>query len=122
VIKCRPPGNRDPEPDELAACDSYLDRQIAALNPKVIVTLGRFSMAKFFPNAKISAIHGQAKQVGGRLVVAMFHPAAALHQPKFKDPLVEDFKKLPGFIAQADKAAAAQQSSDEPPAEQLSLF
>lgn len=121
VVKCRPPGNRDPEPDELAACNDYLDRQIAALNPKVIVTLGRYSMAKFFPNAKISAIHGQARKVNGRLVVAMFHPAAALHQPRFREPLVEDFKKLPGLIAAAAKVPEAPKP-EEPPAEQLSLF
>jgi DNA polymerase len=120
VVKCRPPGNRDPEPDELAACNAYLDRQIAALNPKVIVTLGRYSMAKFLPEAKVTAIHGQARRVDGRLVVAMFHPAAALHQPKYKEPLVEDFKKLPGLIQAADQAPAAK--PDEPPAEQLSLF
>ncbi len=121
VVKCRPPGNRDPEADELEACNRYLDRQIAALNPKVIVTLGRFSMAKFFPNAKISAIHGQAKRLDGRLVVAMFHPAAALHQARFKEPLIEDFKKLPALIQSADQAPAAPEA-DEPPAEQLSLF
>ncbi|MGQ0600398.1 MAG: uracil-DNA glycosylase family protein [Anaerolineales bacterium] len=122
VVKCRPPGNRDPEPDELAACDDYLDRQIAAIAPKVIVTLGRFSMAKFFPDAKISAIHGQAKRVHGRLVVAMFHPAAALHRESYKAPLIEDFKKLPALIAQTDSAPEATPDDDEPPAEQMSLF
>jgi DNA polymerase len=122
VIKCRPPQNRDPQPDELAACDDYLERQIAALSPRVIITLGRFSMARFFPNAKISAIHGQAQRVNGRLVVAMFHPAAALHQPKFRDPLIEDFKKLRTVVAQAERAPAAKPADAEPPAEQLSLF
>lgn len=120
VVKHRPPGNRDPEPDELTACADYLDRQIKILNPKVIVTLGRYSMAKFFPNAKISAIHGQARKVDGRLVVAMFHPAAALHQPRFKDPLVEDFKKLPALIASAEQSAPTK--PDEPDSKQLSLF
>ena len=66
VVKCRPPSNRDPQANELAACESYLDRQIAAINPRVIVTLGRFSMAKFFANAKISEVHGQARRVKGR--------------------------------------------------------
>jgi len=126
VVKCRPPGNRDPEADELAACSAYLERQIAALNPRVIVTLGRFSMARFFPDAKISVIHGQARRVHGRLVVALFHPAAALHQAKFKEPLIEDFKKLPALIAGERKAFAADRKppaeDDEPPAEQMSLF
>ena len=70
VVKCRPPGNRDPQPEELAACSEYLERQIQAINPKVIVTLGRFSMAHFLPNVKISEVHGQATKVKGRLVVS----------------------------------------------------
>jgi DNA polymerase len=81
VIKCRPPGNRDPQTEEIEACSKYLKRQISAINPKVIVTLGRFSMAKYFPNARISSIHGRPKKFGGRLIVPMYHPAAALHQP-----------------------------------------
>lgn len=120
VVKCRPPGNRDPEPDELQACSDYLDRQIKAINPKVIVTLGRYSMDRFFPGAKISSIHGQARKVEGRLVVAMFHPAAALHQPALKQSVIEDFKKLPALIASAEKAPPPK--SEEPASKQLSLF
>jgi len=101
VVKHRPPNNRDPEPDEISACAEFLNRQIAALNPLVIVTLGRFSMARFFPDARISSIHGQAKLIEGRVVVAMFHPAAALHQQALRQTLVDDFKKLPGYIARA---------------------
>jgi len=120
VVKHRPPSNRDPEADELEACAGFLERQIKAINPKVIVTLGRFSMARFFPGAKISSIHGQAKKVDGRLVVAMFHPAAALHQPSLKQAVIDDFKKLPALITSAEKAAAA--SPPEPDTKQLSLF
>lgn len=120
VVKCRPPGNRDPEPDELEACAAYLDRQIAALNPKVIVTLGRYSMYRFFPNAKISAIHGLARQIDGRLVVAMYHPAAALHQASLKPVVVEDFRKLPELIATAGQAPGLE--PDERESQQLSLF
>ena len=98
VVKCRPPNNRDPMPEELAACAHYLDEQIALLDPKVIVTLGRFSMAKFIENGKISQIHGKAHKVGKRLVVTMYHPAAALHQPALRPALVEDFKKLPELL------------------------
>ena len=119
VVKCRPPGNRDPLPDELSACEPYLERQIQLIKPKVIVTLGRFSMYRYFPGASISKIHGQPKRVGNLLVVPMFHPAAALHQPKWR-PLVEaDFKKLPGFITEAENYG-----DDAPPpqAQQLSLF
>lgn len=104
VVKCRPPGNRDPLPDELAACRGYLERQIEALNPRVIVTLGRYSMAHFLPNAKISSTHGNATWVNGRLVVAMYHPAAALHQPSLQETVLADFSHLPEFIQQAKKA------------------
>lgn len=124
VVKCRPPGNRDPEPAEIEACRKYLDRQIQIINPKVIVTLGRFSMARYMPNAKISAVHGKAVRADGRLVVAMYHPAAALHQPALKSSIQEDFSRLPQLIAES--APAAEETSP-PPAEnkepkQLSLF
>lgn len=132
VVKCRPPENRDPLPDELAACAVYLDQQIATINPDIIVTLGRFSMAKFFPLARISAIHGKAAWVGERLIVPMFHPAAALHQPNLKNDIIADFKALPLAIEEAQKRKLAQaQKRMEmgkpvvPPvdsAEQLSLF
>lgn len=132
VVKCRPPGNRDPLPEELAACNTYLDTQIEALNPYVIVTLGRFSMAKFMPNSRISEIHGRAKYINDRLVVAMFHPAAALHQPALKSTILEDFGRLPGYLEQArihrqtTMAAAEHDPSNEKPEEaepnQLSLF
>ncbi len=121
VVKCRPPGNRDPQPEEIEACRPYLDRQIAAISPAVIVTLGRFSMARYFGTAKISSVHGQAKTVDGRLVVAMFHPAAALHQPGLKSSIEDDFRKLPALIEQARKRPAAA----PPPAgeaKQLTMF
>jgi uracil-DNA glycosylase family 4 len=119
VVKCRPPGNRDPLPEELSACAPYLDRQIELIRPKVIVTLGRFSMARFFPGASISKIHGQPKRVGNVLVVPMFHPAAALHQPKWRPVVEADFKRLPGFIAEA---ASFGEQEPPPQAQQLSLF
>jgi len=98
VVKCRPPGNRDPQPEELEACGKYLDRQIELINPKIIVTLGRFSMAKFFGAVKISQIHGKSKKIDNRLIVAMYHPAAALHQPALKSTLLEDFSKLKIYL------------------------
>jgi DNA polymerase len=124
VVKCRPPGNRDPQVDELAACDPYLERQIAAINPKVIVTLGRFSMAKFMPNAKISEVHGQAMSIRGRLIIAMYHPAAALHQRSLRPVLEADFAKLPDLIAQADSIPEYTEETvnHESPPEQLSMF
>jgi DNA polymerase len=126
VVKHRPPENRDPLPEEIAACAQYLDRQIDAINPKVIVTLGRYSMAKFFPGAKISTIHGQAKKIGGRIVVAMYHPAAALHQQALRQTLVEDFQRaIPAALAEAAQMVPPpkkQEQGDEKPPEQLSLF
>ena len=124
VVKHRPPENRDPELVEIAACAGFLDRQIAALQPKIIVTLGRFSMARYFPNARITAIHGQARTVDGRVIVAMYHPAAGLRLESTRQALIEDFKKLPQLIAKAhaqQDAAPPPEPEDQGPA-QLSLF
>ncbi len=129
VVKCRPPGNRDPLPEEVMTCNEYLERQITAINPSIIITLGRYSMTKFMPGAKISAVHGQMRKVGERYVVAMFHPAAALHQASLKPAIQADFAKLPQLLEQArqglGRASAepeqAQASKDEDP-KQLSLF
>jgi len=98
VVKCRPPNNRDPLPEELAACQNYLDEQIALLKPEVIVTLGRISMAKFIDGGRISSIHGRTHNVNGQKVVTMYHPAAALHQPALRQTLLEDFARLKRFI------------------------
>jgi DNA polymerase len=121
VVKCRPPGNRDPLPEEVETCSVFLDRQIRALNPKLIVTLGRFSLARFLPNARISAVHGQARTANGRPVVPMYHPAAALHQPSLRRSIEEDFARLPEMIQRAQDVKPAEA---EPPAQpqQLNLF
>ena len=127
VVKCRPPSNRDPLPLELKACNDFLECQIQALNPKVIVTLGRFSMARFLPNAKISQAHGKAMTVKGRLVVAMYHPAAALHQPSLRPTVEADFAKLPQLMANTKPPSKVEeqkenyQTEQEDP-KQLSLF
>jgi uracil-DNA glycosylase family 4 len=121
VVKCRPPGNRDPEPEEVSACSKYLDRQIEAINPKVIITLGRFSMARYFPNAKISKIHGQPKVINGRLIVPMYHPAAALHQPSLRSEIEADFARLPELIQQ-ESQPEVDPTSESPDPQQLSLF
>jgi len=128
VVKCRPPGNRDPQPAEIDACNGYLDRQIAAIDPQVIVTLGSFSMAKFFGGEKISAIHGRARKIDGRICIAMYHPAAGLHQQSLKESIRSDFKKIPLVIAEAERLAAEGKMKAEPPKakeeppEQLALF
>ncbi len=129
VVKCRPPANRDPQPEELTACNEYLERQINAINPSIIITLGRFSMAKFMAGAKISTVHGQMRKIGERYVIAMFHPAAALHQASLKPAILADFAKLPQLLEEARKglgrSTPAASKDQEPPQEepkQLNLF
>jgi DNA polymerase len=137
VVKCRPPGNRDPEPEEVAACGSYLERQERALDPAVIVTLGRHSLARYLPGARISAVHGSLRRAGGRFVFPMYHPAAALHQASLRETLFADIRGLPPALLMAREALEAdrvasvpepvlQQSSPVAPpaadADQLTLF
>jgi DNA polymerase len=130
VVKCRPPSNRDPQEEELTACRDYLDRQIRAINPRIIITLGRHSMARYFTDAKISIIHGKAVWIKGQMIVAMYHPAAGLHQPNLKPAIEKDFLKLPEYIQKARTApqnpiyTEEKKSSieDEPKPTQLNLF
>lgn len=129
VVKCRPPNNRDPLPAEISACADYLDRVIALIRPKVIVTLGRYSMAKFFPGESISRIHGTARRVahpalGSVTCFAMYHPAAALHQPSLRAVVEADMKKLPALLEQLRAETPVEPPPVEEPAppRQLSLF
>jgi uracil-DNA glycosylase family 4 len=119
VIKCRPPGNRDPLPEEVEACKSYLDRQIELIHPKLVVTLGRFSMARAFPKARISRIHGQPLKISGVIYYPMYHPAAALHQPSLRPIVEDDIRRIPELIAQAAQMADSPLPVE---AEQLKLF
>jgi uracil-DNA glycosylase family 4 len=124
VVKCRPPGNRDPQKNELQACSVFLEKQIEVINPLVIVTLGRFSMARYFQNARISKIHGEASWCNGRLIVPMYHPAAALHQSKLRSVIIQDFAQLKSIITKEkerrDAASRADKQVDD--ATQLSFF
>jgi len=132
VVKCRPPGNRDPQPEEIAACAGYLERQISLLQPKLIATLGRYSMEKFFPGAKITKVHGQAKRDGERVLIPLFHPAYVLRNMNAKPDAVRDMQKIPRLLERleqvlAEEAAAGTvppESEPEPPTQpqQLSLF
>jgi uracil-DNA glycosylase len=114
VVKHRPPENRDPLPDEILACKPYLDNQIALIDPAVIVTLGRFSMARYFPKGKITQIHGQPLYEDGRAYYPLFHPAAVLRNPTLEPQMEADFKRLPEVIAKV-KAMRAEQKVVEPP-------
>ena len=117
IIKCRPPQNRDPLPEEVQQCRSWLEQQIELLAPELIVTLGRHSMARFFPGQTIGKIHGKFADINGQRVFAMYHPAAALHQQKLRDTLIEDMKKIPEALVRED-----QQTTAEARPEQLSMF
>jgi uracil-DNA glycosylase len=119
VVKCRPPDNRDPQPDEIEACQGFLERQIELIKPKIIITLGRFSMRLAFTGTTISRVHGTPKRMGDIVYFAMFHPAAGLHQPRYKNLIEQDIKKLPAILS--DINALADEAEPEPP-EQLSLF
>jgi DNA polymerase len=138
IVKHRPPGNRDPLPDEMEACTAYLERQIAEIKPVMIATLGRHSMGYFFgPNARITQVHATMRPWRDIMVYACFHPAAALHQPKYREMLEQDFDGLPKALEMAQKRAAerrgatqdggasssptSEEPGDEPPS-QLTMF
>ncbi len=111
VVKCRPPGNRDPEPDEIATCAAYLDRQEAALDPSVVVTPGRHSLRRYLPDARISAVHGTLHRGRGRWVFPMYHPAAALHQASLRETLFRDIRGLPAALLRAREAIDAERAA-----------
>jgi DNA polymerase len=117
VIKSRPQGNRDPLPAEIAACRMWLDRQIEIIHPKMIVTLGRYSMAMFFPGKSISKIHGTAQKRDSIICYAMYHPAAALHQQSLRQVIETDMLKIPSLLAEARNIVEV-----EPQPEQLKMF
>lgn len=129
VLKCRPPANRDPQLDEIAACRDYLDEQVALIDPLTVITLGRYSMSRYFPQMAISRIHGQFKIIDGRCYVPMYHPAAALHQQNLRDVILNDFRAVPGILerARAKRTAVEPQPSEQkapsaPTAVQAPLF
>jgi DNA polymerase len=117
VIKCRPPANRDPLPSEVKACRKWLDRQIELIKPRMIVMLGRYSLAQFMPGESMSKAHGKAKKRDGVIYFAMYHPAAALHQGSLRSVIMEDMKKIPTILAQESGI-----KEEEPKPEQLSMF
>ncbi len=125
VVKCRPPQNRDPQPEEMEACRVWLDTQLELIKPKVVITISRYAMARWFPNKKISEIHGKAQRFGDLVVVAMYHPAAALRAYNLRKVLEEDFKKLPEYIKNPGKVPAGTgggAGSSDASAQQLKMF
>jgi DNA polymerase len=123
VVRCRPPENRDPLPEEIEACASFTKRQLEVLRPKVVVTLGRHAMGRFLPGESISRVHGQQRRSGEYVVFPMYHPAAALRQRSLRQQLLDDFRKLSDFL---ERTPAPRQPQPEPerarPAAQPTLF
>ena len=119
VIKCRPAGNRDPLPTEIQNCNPWLEQQIELIKPGIVVTLGRYSMAKFFPGKSISKIHGTAQKRDGIIYFAMYHPAAALHQQSLRQEIEADMRKIPALLREA---TAVEETEPEPQSQQLNLF
>lgn len=103
IVKCRPPGNRDPRDDEIEACKPWLDQQVALIDPKVFVLLGRFAMARYFPHLKISQEHGTAFKKNGKLYFIMYHPAVALYNGSYREVLKKDFEGLRKILMYAKR-------------------
>ena len=120
MVKCRPANNRDPLPTEIEACSKYLDRQIELINPKITVTLGRFSMYKFLPNETITQARGKPRKVKGLTIYPIMHPAAALHRQELKKFIEDDFKGIPALLKEPAPPETVQPPNVEP--EQLSMF
>ncbi|NDJ87163.1 MAG: uracil-DNA glycosylase [Chloroflexi bacterium] len=125
IVRCRPPQNRDPLRPEIEACTGYLERQLDVIQPKLVATLGRYSMERFFPGEKISKIHGKSKRIGGRIYYPLFHPAAVLRNPSLKPVMEQDFRKMKQLVDEFDANIPDDTPpEDDPPPkpEQLSLF
>jgi uracil-DNA glycosylase len=122
VIKTRPPDNRDPSPIEIQNCAPWLEKQLEIIKPKMIVTLGRYSMAKFFPGKSISKIHGTETKKDGIIYFAMYHPAAALHQGNLRQTIEEDMKKIPKILAENNNLREEKPKPKEAPPQQLNMF
>ena len=124
MVKCRPPQNRDPLPAEVSACNKYLERQIELVDPELIVTLGRFSLARFFPGESVSRARGKVRRKDGRAIYPIMHPAAGLHRQQFRPGIVEDFKGIPGALEEIRNSGAPEPPTLtlEPPPQQLSMF
>src|SRR5256884_2532515 len=120
VVRHRPPENRDPLPEEISACHVWLRRHLEVLQPRVIVTLGRHAMYKFFPAESISRIHGKARTHDGLTIFPIYHPAAALHQPALRAALEADFAALATLLARQVPAKAA--APEAKLADQMTLF
>ena len=117
VIKCRPPQNRDPLPVEVESCRRWLDQQIETIQPQMIITLGRYSLARYFPSDSVGKVHGKPRKLGGVVLYPMYHPAAALHQGSLRRTIETDMLRIPQILAQGRDLP-----EDAVESHQLSLF
>jgi DNA polymerase len=128
VVKCRPPGNRDPLPGEVESCRPYLEEQIRIIRPRVVVTLGRFSLTWFFPNDKIGKVHGTLRRHEGQYYFHLYHPAAALHAGNLRQTIEEDFRRIPAALEKVKSLESAAPPGElavagaAPSAEQARMF
>ena len=125
MIKCRAPENRDPKPDEMAACGKYLDRQIQLVNPRLIVTLGRFSLGRFFPGESITRARGKVREKDGRFIYPVMHPAAALHRQELRATISSDFEAIPSVLENLAKVSTVEEPATQTQTlqpQQLTLF
>ena len=127
MVKCRPPDNRDPQPSEIAACAKYLERQIELIDPKIIVTLGRFSLGRFFPGESITRARGRLRRKDGRLIFPVMHPAAALRRPELRATMVQDFRSIAAALSappepEPEPVVYRTNSPEPSPSAQMDLF
>lgn len=129
MIKCRPPQNRDPSSEEMSSCSKYLDRQIELVNPELIITLGRFSLNRFFPGESITRARGKVRNKDGRFIYPILHPAAALHRQENRSIIIQDFKEIPAVLERLAQSRSgsivtepARPQPEAPKAEQMGLF
>lgn len=122
VLKFRPPGNRDPEPEEITSQWPYLQQQIEIIDPLLIVTLGRHAMNRFLPSLRISEVHGQPKAKDARVYYPLYHPAAALYNGGMRQVLIDDFRRIPEVLAKVRERRTAEESQTSPTVKQEQLF
>jgi uracil-DNA glycosylase family 4 len=116
VVKCRPPSNRDPLPAEVEMCRPFLERQIELLDPRLIATLGRYSMERYFPGARISQVHGRARRDSSRVYIPLYHPAYILRNGSAAPAAEADFEKIPRLLARLYEVLAEETRTGPPEA------
>lgn len=126
ILKHRPPNNRDPKPEEIAACTPWLKQQLLTIEPKIVITLGRFALNYFIPNVYISKTHGQPKRIVWQdldlLLYPLYHPAAGLRNGTFKQALIDDFLRIPAIINGDSETKSETKEELKKDPEQTELF